>query len=193
MSARTENREGVELEIHRIGEGIEKYRVLNWPMSFTLYTDPETKALTKVYTPGVVVAGELSQPSSSRVGGAFPEKDSALEPVVHPIVSISKAMGEFGGVDLESHRTAVEWSNYFLQERGFPFRTEHNPEKLAKAVEAGYLRTGTIEGAVVYFPQERAVRAMCNKRIEDFSWALALHTGVPMGTGHRKPLPELGD
>ncbi len=188
-----ENRKGVELEIRRIDEGITKYRVLNWSMPFTFYTDPETKILTGVYSPGVVVAGELSQPSSSRIGGAFPETDAPLEPVVHPIVSISTAMGEFGGVDKKSHSTAVEWSNYSLRQRGVPFRAEHDPARLARAVEEGYLRTRTIEDANVYFPQERAVRAFCNRRTEDVMYSLSLHTGVPMGTGHRRPRPELGD
>ncbi|MBI4015672.1 MAG: hypothetical protein HY362_03055 [Candidatus Aenigmarchaeota archaeon] len=188
---KTENGNGVKLEIHKIGEGIEKYRVLNWPMPFTFYTDPDVRRLTGVYSPGVVhVKDGLGDISSSRIGCAFPPQELALEKVVHPIVSISTALGEFGGVDLESHSTAVKWANYFLQEQKHPFRADHNPENLKRAEKAGYLRVGTIEGVEVYFPQEKAVRAMCNQRMEDVLYSISLHTGAAIGTGHKRPPPD---
>lgn len=172
------------MSIEESGEGREKVQVLNYPMPFIGHTDPETKRLTRVYDPRIVHGS-----NDTRIGYAFPQDERGLEEVVHPIIGIASNLGEFCGIDEENHQVAVAFSNYCLESGGYSFRTITDLSAMQEAVLAGYLRIESLDGKIIYFPTEKAVRAMCNTRIENFDYAFGLHTGVSLVGGHLK-LPD---
>jgi hypothetical protein len=189
----TENRNGLELRIHALENGVHKVEVTNWTDTFglTYYTDNGSKILTTNFIPGVVNDNAYRYGTAgryNRIGTAFPQDEKEMERVVHPLVAISTNWDEFGGVSLDGHEKIVEWTNYFLGQITKDFRCDSDKEAIDRALEAGYLRTEKIEDQKVYFPTEKAVRSMCNRRSEDFIAVIASYTGLNLGIGHRRDL-----
>ncbi len=176
-------------------DGLTRKRVENWRQDrngdervLTYYRTPETAKLTEEFYPQAIV-----------IGGAI--EDEAIEAVMHPFASVSKMLNEFPAVDLENHRKLVEYSNWFLEKfqpsydsplvvKRHGLRANSNETGFRRALENGYLtEMQTPDGKTIYVPSRDAIRAICDTRWETFFYDLAMHTGAPMGTGHRRVLP----
>lgn len=198
---RKENRQGVELEIYELGDGVERCAITNWPgESFVFYADPETKKLSREFVPRIeksivgraLVAREPGRIGELReaLGERNPRGDYEMEQAVHPVVGMAAKFGEFGGFDEKNYPKAVECMNWYLARDGLKFRAAYDPEQVARAIENGYLRTSDIEGTTVYFPTRDSVRAMCDTPFERIDYALGLHIGVQFCTTANRRLPD---
>ena len=180
---RKENRNGIEIDIYELTDGIEKGVITNWPNEpFVFYTDFGAKKISGGFVPRII---------PSTIGRAFDREpgDIGIEQVVHPVVGMAAKFGEFGGFDAANYPKAVECMNFYLEQDGFEFRTNDNPEHIARAVNDGYLRAIPIDGTTVYFPTRDFVRAMCDTPFEKIDYMLALHTDVQFHTTANRRLP----
>lgn len=170
---RQENRQGLEVEISELENGIRKLVVTNWSMPLTWYTDPETEILMRQYVPDAI----------RQAVETFRKNEKELCDVVAPLVAVSLPLREFGGTNNEGYRTVAAWHQYHVA-----WGTD-NPEARERAVIAGYLRTRTIEDQTVYLPTEKVVQALCDTGIGHMMYCLGLHTGTTLGASKR-PLPD---
>lgn len=168
-----ENRNGTELEISELENGIKKLIAANWGMPLTWYTDIETRNLMQNYEPDAI----------RQAVEEFRKKEQELCDVVAPLIAVSLPLREFGGTNAEGYKTVAAWHQYHVA-----WGTD-NPEARERAIREGYLRTTEIEGNIVYFPTEKAVQLFCDTKIGTIIYSLGLHTGTTLGASKR-PLPD---
>ena len=196
---RKENRNGVEMEIYGLADGVERGVVTNWPNDpFVFYTDSDARRISSEFVPEIIAStvGKAFDMEPGKLGefrhalkDRRPGGDIMIEQVVYPVVGMAAKFGEFGGFDAANYPKAVECMNFYLEQDGFEFRANDNPEQIARAVNDGYLRVVPMDGIIVYFPTRDSVRAMCDTRLEKIDYMLALHTGVQFHTTANRRLP----
>ena len=189
MEAEMKDANDLIISITDLGKGWNRKRVENWcqdrhgdEATLTYYTNPETKKLSAEFYPQAIVIGEAIE-------------DEAIEAVVHPFAGVSRMLNEFPSVDIDNHRKLVEYSNWHLgrfYERSF--RTNSEEQGFQRAMQNNYLiELESPDGKTIYVPSREAIRAICDTRREIFMYGLALHTGVNIGTGHRRVNPDYAD
>ena len=196
---RKENRNGVEIELYELADGIEKGVITNWPNEpFVFYTNSDTRRISSEFVPEIIASttGKAFDREPGELGKfkhALRDRrlvgDVEIEKVVYPVVGMAAKFGEFGGFDAANYPKAVDCINFYLEQDGFEFRANNNPEHIARAVNGGYLRSIPMDGTIVYFPTRDSVRAMCDTRLEKIDYMLALHTGVQFHTTANRRLP----
>jgi hypothetical protein len=185
-----------------LGDGWNRKCVENWRRDrhgdesvLTYYTNPETKRLTAEFYPEAIVIGEAIE-------------DEAIEAVVHPFASVSKTLNEFPSVDIANHKKLVEYSNWHLERfyerilnedsplvvKRHGLKTNSEEQGFQRAMQNSYIiKLQSPDGKIIYIPSREAIRAICDTKFETFMYGLALHTGVSMGTGHRRVNPDYAD
>ena len=196
---KNENRNGVEMEIYELADGVERGVITNWPNElFIFYTDPDTKKISRKFVPEIIrsTIGKAFDIEPGKMGGFLyalrgrrPGGDIDIERVVQPVVGMAAKFGEFGGFDADNYPNAVECINFYLERDGYDFRANYNHAHIARAVNNGYLRAVPVDGTTVYYPTRDSVRAMCDTYFEGVDYALGLHTGVQFCTTANRKLP----
>lgn len=201
---KNENRNGVEMEIYELADGVERGVITNWPNEpFIFYTDPDTKKISREFVPEIIrsTIGKAFDRAPGKMGEFYqalrdrrPGGDIDIERVVQPVVGMATKFGEFGGFDADNYPKAVECINFYLERDGFDFRANDDPQHIARAVNDGYLRAVPMNGTTVYYPTRDSVRAMCDTYFEVLDYSIGLQTGVQFhGTANRRLPNWAGD
>src|SRR3989344_3523288 len=137
IEMKNENRNGVEMEIYELADGVERGVITNWPNElFIFYTDPDTKKISRKFVPEIIrsTIGKAFDIEPGKMGGFLyalrgrrPGGDIDIERVVQPVVGMAAKFGEFGGFDADNYPNAVECINFYLERDGYDFRANYNP------------------------------------------------------------------